>query len=291
MLVQEQRWFHKHWPRYFIIFLSSISRVRRPVRCVLDHEQQMRVWVWVLCCLMTPGLSTDIRCHIIMTMLFSVFAHHQRGYQAMCETDWQPGDCRQPLWSSSRVCGNVWANILTLSLLRVNSRWKPLGVMMNTGACTNLKLVSQRLSTFLHHPASGSFIVSVRRPVWCVLDQEQHMMAVDRHDEYWYKNKAGFTNTGHITSWSYISSVFRVRRPVRCVLDRDQQMRTVGGRNECWYKYKAGFTSTGQITALDITVYADGGCTLDLSEEVSNDIKYLAESFYVQAYLHDFVLL
>ena len=45
-----------------------------------------------LCCLMTPGLSKDIQCHVRMTILFIISASQQIRYQAIHKVGCQPGD-------------------------------------------------------------------------------------------------------------------------------------------------------------------------------------------------------
>ena len=42
---------------------------------------------------MTPGLSKDIQCHVLSSML----ANHQTRHQAACKLGCQPGDCSWPL--------------------------------------------------------------------------------------------------------------------------------------------------------------------------------------------------
>ena len=76
-----------------------------------------------LCCLIAPCFSTmsghSVSC---MTMLYSVIVNHQIRHQTTSEKESQTGDCR---WSFSiflkNLCGYVWFNILTLSLLRAGS--------------------------------------------------------------------------------------------------------------------------------------------------------------------------
>ena len=62
---------------------SHLTRVFPITKYSLNiHEQ---VWVWVLHCLMTTGLSKDIRCHawlIKLSILFSVLTNHQIRHHA-----------------------------------------------------------------------------------------------------------------------------------------------------------------------------------------------------------------
>ncbi|NJO41310.1 MAG: xanthine dehydrogenase molybdopterin binding subunit [Cyanobacteria bacterium CRU_2_1] len=57
-------------------------------------------------------------------------------------------------------------------------------------------------------------------------------------------------------------------RPVRLKLKRDHDMILTGKRHGFWGQYTVGFTDEGKITALDVTLYADGGWSIDLSPPV-----------------------
>jgi xanthine dehydrogenase molybdopterin-binding subunit B len=54
-------------------------------------------------------------------------------------------------------------------------------------------------------------------------------------------------------------------KPVRMVIDRHFDMLMTGGRHPFYSKYKIGFTNDGRIQAGDFEMYANGGCTVDLS--------------------------
>jgi xanthine dehydrogenase large subunit len=57
-------------------------------------------------------------------------------------------------------------------------------------------------------------------------------------------------------------------RPVRVKLNRQHDMILTGKRHGFLGQYEVGFTETGVITALDVSLYADGGWSLDLSPPV-----------------------
>src|SRR5699024_8861014 len=57
-------------------------------------------------------------------------------------------------------------------------------------------------------------------------------------------------------------------RPVRLRLNRMQDMMMIGKRHGFHSTWKAGFTADGKIVALDATLTADGGWSLELSEPV-----------------------
>jgi len=54
-------------------------------------------------------------------------------------------------------------------------------------------------------------------------------------------------------------------KPVRMVLDRNVDMLITGGRHPFLGKYKVGFTKEGRLQAADIQLFANGGCSIDLS--------------------------
>lgn len=59
------------------------------------------------------------------------------------------------------------------------------------------------------------------------------------------------------------------------MLDRDEDMMTTGTRHPFLFKYKVGFTNEGLMTVLEINVYANAGCSLDLSGPVSTKTQYI----------------
>ena len=58
------------------------------------------------------------------------------------------------------------------------------------------------------------------------------------------------------------------RRPVRLRLNRTQDLTMTGKRHPFHFSWKAGFDDDGRILALEATLTADGGWSLDLSEPV-----------------------
>lgn len=64
----------------------------------------------------------------------------------------------------------------------------------------------------------------------------------------------------------------RLQRPVRCMLDRDEDMSCTGYRHPFYFKYRASATPEGKLTGCDIQIYNNGGCTLDVSDGVSEYI-------------------
>ena len=55
------------------------------------NEYQKVGWLVGLCCLMTPGLSKDIRCHVL-TILFTSKCKSADQTSATHKVRWQPGD-------------------------------------------------------------------------------------------------------------------------------------------------------------------------------------------------------
>ena len=90
-----------------IVQVSSLSQLRHATQdvcqqssfresCTQDTTVQYSAKRVVgLCCLMTPGLSMDIQCHV--WPYFSKLANHQIKHQATHKVGCQPGDCRWPL--------------------------------------------------------------------------------------------------------------------------------------------------------------------------------------------------
>lgn len=63
-----------------------------------------------------------------------------------------------------------------------------------------------------------------------------------------------------------------LQKPVRCMLDRDEDMMITGTRHPFLFKYKVGFSNEGLIKALEVNIYANVGCSWDLSGPVSDSL-------------------
>mmetsp|Transcript_3006 Transcript_3006/g.4567 ORF Transcript_3006/g.4567 Transcript_3006/m.4567 type:complete len:1061 (-) Transcript_3006:635-3817(-) len=72
----------------------------------------------------------------------------------------------------------------------------------------------------------------------------------------------------------------KLRRPVRISLDRDVDMLTTGTRHPFLGKYKVGLSKDGMIQALDVTLWSNGGCTLDLSQGVLERAVFHSDNSY-----------
>src|SRR5690625_3619988 len=71
-------------------------------------------------------------------------------------------------------------------------------------------------------------------------------------------------------------------RPVRLRLNRMQDMTMIGKRHGFHSTWRAGFTSDGKIVALDATLTADGGWSLELSEPVlARALCHIDNAYYV----------
>lgn len=71
-------------------------------------------------------------------------------------------------------------------------------------------------------------------------------------------------------------------RPVRLRLNRTQDMTMIGKRHGFYSTWKAGFTNDGKIVALDATLVADGGWSLELSEPVlARAICHIDNAYFV----------
>ncbi|TEB20784.1 xantine dehydrogenase [Perkinsus sp. BL_2016] len=83
----------------------------------------------------------------------------------------------------------------------------------------------------------------------------------------------------------FISTVIAVaaqklRRPVRIMLERDTDMMITGQRHPFVAKFRAGAMRNGKLTALDVTLYSNGGCTMDLSKPVLERAMFHVDNAY-----------
>jgi len=71
-------------------------------------------------------------------------------------------------------------------------------------------------------------------------------------------------------TWAAIAALgaVRTRRPVRVRLTRALDMALTGKRHPYLARFRAGFSRDGRIQALDLSLYSDGGWSLDLSEPI-----------------------
>lgn len=75
-------------------------------------------------------------------------------------------------------------------------------------------------------------------------------------------------------------AAFNLKRPVRICLDRDEDMATTGHRHPFLGQYRAACSSDGKIVAAEITMYSNGGNSLDLSEAVMERAVFHADNCY-----------
>ena len=70
--------------------------------------------------------------------------------------------------------------------------------------------------------------------------------------------------------WAAVAALgaWKTRRPVRVRLSRDIDIGLTGKRHPYLVRYRAGFSASGQLEALTLTLFSDGGWSLDLSEPV-----------------------
>ncbi len=71
-------------------------------------------------------------------------------------------------------------------------------------------------------------------------------------------------------SWAALAALASAvtRAPVRVCLDRRQDMALTGKRHAFYSEYEAGFEKSGRLRAVKISMFANGGWSLDLSETV-----------------------
>ncbi|KAK9866817.1 hypothetical protein WJX84_005780, partial [Apatococcus fuscideae] len=75
-------------------------------------------------------------------------------------------------------------------------------------------------------------------------------------------------------------AAYQTRRPVRLALDRAEDMQMTGHRHAFLIKYKVGFTREGKILAMDVNLYNNAGCSLDLSAAVMDRALMHCENSY-----------
>lgn len=72
----------------------------------------------------------------------------------------------------------------------------------------------------------------------------------------------------------------KLKRPVRCMLDRDEDMTCTGTRHPFYCKYKVGVKKDGHVMALQMSLYNNGGNSLDLSCSVLERALFSADNAY-----------
>ena len=72
----------------------------------------------------------------------------------------------------------------------------------------------------------------------------------------------------------------KLRRPARFFITKDDDMRWTGKRHPFKAFYRAGFDGDGTITALDVKLFSNGGCSLDLSMAVLERAMLHSENAY-----------
>jgi xanthine dehydrogenase large subunit len=77
-------------------------------------------------------------------------------------------------------------------------------------------------------------------------------------------------------------AAYKTGRPVRIKLDRQQDMHLTGKRHGFLAEYEVGFDNHGKISALDVSLYADGGWSLDLSAAIlSRAMFHIDNAYYI----------
>nr|XP_006811949.1 PREDICTED: xanthine dehydrogenase/oxidase-like [Saccoglossus kowalevskii] len=73
----------------------------------------------------------------------------------------------------------------------------------------------------------------------------------------------------------------RVGKPVRFMMDRDEDMCMSGFRHPFLARYKVGFNNNGKIQSIEIDLYSNAGCSLDLSASVMDRALYSVDGCYM----------
>ncbi|XP_021947177.1 xanthine dehydrogenase/oxidase [Folsomia candida] len=72
----------------------------------------------------------------------------------------------------------------------------------------------------------------------------------------------------------------KLKRPVRCMFDRDEDMGCSGTRHPFFCRFKVGVKNDGRVMALKMTLYNNGGNSLDLSCSVMERALFSADNAY-----------
>ncbi|XP_051157348.1 xanthine dehydrogenase-like [Leptopilina boulardi] len=73
---------------------------------------------------------------------------------------------------------------------------------------------------------------------------------------------------------------YKLQKPVRCMLDRSEDMMMTGNRHPFLHKYKIGFDNSGLIKVVEVEMYLNAGCTLDVSGAVLERGMFHFENSY-----------
>jgi xanthine dehydrogenase large subunit len=84
-------------------------------------------------------------------------------------------------------------------------------------------------------------------------------------------------------AWAAIAALgaWKTRRPVRVRLTRALDFALTGKRHPFLARYAAGFSRDGRIEAVQISLYSDGGWSLDLSEPVLSRAMFHCDNAYL----------
>ena len=75
-------------------------------------------------------------------------------------------------------------------------------------------------------------------------------------------------------------AALKTKRPVRVRLSRHVDMQLTGKRHPMLGKYSVGFNQDGKLEALKLSIYADGGWSLDLSEAIVSRAMFHCDNAY-----------
>lgn len=71
-----------------------------------------------------------------------------------------------------------------------------------------------------------------------------------------------------------------LNRPVSINIERDVDMSITGQRHAFKFNYKAGMSKDGMLNYLDVQLYSNGGCSLDLSLPVMDRALFHVDNVY-----------
>lgn len=127
--------------------------------------------------------------------------------------------------------------------------------------------------------ASSQNITAVQRAVASTLGVSQNKVTTKTK-----RLGGGFGGKQHrassILATAAAVAATKFKKPVRLFLEREMDMSITGQRHPFYAKYKAAVTKTGKIEAVDITMFNNGGYSVELSQGVMDKAMHNVDDCY-----------
>jgi xanthine dehydrogenase large subunit len=88
-------------------------------------------------------------------------------------------------------------------------------------------------------------------------------------------------------TWAAVAAIAarKLKRPVRVRLTRQQDMTMTGKRHPFLARFDVGFSQTGKLLGLRLSLYSDGGYSLDLSSPVLSRAMFHSDNCYLLSHV------